>query len=71
MNCMGAPKFPLKYELVGNIIELAPSGYLFNENDRAKFTSLYFRAGDRHGTYKIRNILNIFLGLGKDVVLLC
>ena len=27
----GAPRFPLKYTLSGNIIEFAPPGYLFSE----------------------------------------
>ena len=25
----GAPKFPLRYTLAGNIMEIAPPGYLF------------------------------------------
>lgn len=38
----GAPKFPLRYVLAGNIIEIAPPGYLFNEYDRTRFTRPYF-----------------------------
>lgn len=67
----GAPKFPLRYVLAGNIIEIAPPGYLFNEYDRTRFTRPYFANMDRVGVAKIRSILNQYLVLGKDVVLCC
>lgn len=67
----GKPKFQLKYELAGNIIEIAPPGYLFNEYSRVKFTPQYFRHMDRTGVSKISNILARYSRLGKDVVLCC
>ena len=67
----GKPKFPLKYELAGNIIEIAPPGYLFNEYDRGRFTPRYFQHMDRQGARKIAHILDQYERLGKDVVLCC
>ena len=67
----GAPKFPLRYELAGNIIEIAPPGYLFNEYDRRNFTPPYFQHMDRVGVDKITQILAGYEKLGKDVVLCC
>lgn len=56
----GAPKFPLKYKLAGNIIEIAPPGYLFNVYDRAKFTPPYFMHMDRTGAERIQRILDSY-----------
>ena len=67
----GSPKFPLGYRLDGNIIEIAPPGWLFNEYDREKFTQQYFRNIDKIGIVKILSIINKYLDLGKDVVLCC
>lgn len=67
----GKPKFPLKYPLAGNIIEIAPPGYLFNEYNRARFTPPYFQHMDRQGVRKIAHILAGYEKLGKDVVLCC
>ena len=69
----GAPKFPLKYALSGNSIEIAPPGYLFNENDRVKFTPAYFRHMDRTGARRIAGILASYerIDRSKDVVLCC
>lgn len=69
----GAPKFPLNYELAGNIIEIAPPGYLFNEYERSKFTPAYFRHMDRTGARRIAEILTRYQRLDpkKDVVLCC
>lgn len=67
----GAPKFPLQYRLDGNIMEIAPPGYLFNEYDRAKFTPSYFRHMDRTGVQRIVQILQGYERLGKPVVLCC
>lgn len=67
----GRPKFPLKYTLEGNIIEIAPPGYLFNEYNRARFTPPYFRHLDNVGKDKIVRILDRYEALGKDVVLCC
>lgn len=67
----GAPKFPLQYQLSGNIMEIAPPGYLFNEYDRGRFTPSYFRHMDRTGVAKIWQILRGYEALGKPVVLCC
>lgn len=67
----GKPKFPLKYPLAGNIMEIAPPGYLFNEYDRGRFTPRYFQHMDRQGVDKIVRILAGYERLGKDVVLCC
>lgn len=37
------PRFPVKYRISGDIIQIAPPGYLWNENDRARFREPYFR----------------------------
>lgn len=67
----GMPRFKLKYHLAGNIIQIAPPGYLFHENDRERFTPKYFRHMDQQGANFIQNILNEYLREGKDVVLCC
>lgn len=67
----GMPKFPLKYQLAGNIIEIAPPGYLFREYNRSRFTPRYFEHMDRQGYHKIARILDGYEQLGKDVVLCC
>ena len=67
----GAPKFPLRYQLAGNIMEIAPPGYLFNEYDRSRFTRAYFTNMDRIGVAKVRSILDRYLAQGKDIVLCC
>lgn len=67
----GAPKFPLHYRLDGNIMDIAPPGYLFNEYDRGRFTPRYFQHMDRTGVVKIRKILSQYEAMGKPVVLCC
>ena len=67
----GAPKFPLRYTLAGNIMEIAPPGYLFNEYNRERFTPPYFQHMDRVGTARIAQILRHYEDMGKPVVLCC
>lgn len=67
----GAPKFPLQYRLDGNIMDIAPPGYLFNEYDRARFTPAYFRHMDKAGVNRIAQILRGYEAMGKPVVLCC
>lgn len=67
----GAPKFKLGYSLAGNIIEIAPPGYLFNEYDRKRFTPQYFKHMDRSGPALIARMLSFYEKQGKDVVLCC
>ena len=65
------PKFPLGYKLAGNIIQIAPPGYLFSENDRSRFTPQYFRHMDKTGITLINSILEDYKLAGKPVVLCC
>lgn len=67
----GKPKFPLKYQLAGNIIEIAPPGYLFNEYDRDRFTPRYYQHLDGIGLPHLNEILSGYERMGKDVVLCC
>lgn len=67
----GAPKFALKYNLSGNIIQIAPPGWLFSENNRERFTPQYFWHMEKTGVTRIKDILEQYLALGKDVVLCC
>lgn len=67
----GHPKYALKYSLAGNIMEIAPPGYLFNEYDRGRFTPRYFRHMDQQGVQKIVHILSQYERLGKDIVFCC
>lgn len=67
----GAPKFPLKYKLSGNIIEFAPPGYLFNVYDRAVFTPKFFAHLDRLGVEQAKNLLRPYTSFKKDIVLCC
>ena len=67
----GAPKFRLGYALAGNIMEIAPPGYLFNEYDRRRFTPAYFRYMDRTGVQRIQQLLEHYAAYGKPVVLCC
>lgn len=65
------PKYPLKYTLAGNIIDIAPPRWLFNEYDRKKFTEPYCRNLDKIGFPIINEQIRRYLGKGKDVVLCC
>ncbi len=67
----GAPQFRLGYALAGNIMEIAPPGWLFNEYDRKRFTERYFHNIDRIGVSAIKSILTRYESLGKPVVLCC
>lgn len=67
----GMPRFKLKYQLAGNIIQIAPPRYLFNEYDRIKFTEKYFMYMDGQGIAKIQSFLDTYLIRGRDVVLCC
>lgn len=67
----GEPKFPLSYKLAGNIIEFAPPGYLFHENDRKIFTTKYFQHMDRIGVVKARELIKPYLQYHKPIVLCC
>ena len=65
------PKFPLRYQLQGNIAEIAPPGWLFSETNVERFRTPYFRYLDKTGPFQIKRILENYLSYGKDVVLCC
>ncbi len=65
------PRFPLKYKLAGNIIEFAPPGYLWNENDREVFRPKYFEHMDSIGMDRAAELLFPYMEMGKDIVLCC
>lgn len=65
------PKFPLRYQLQGNIAEIAPPGWLFSETNVERFRTPYFRYLDKTGPFKIKRILENYLSYGKDIVLCC
>ena len=67
----GLPRFKLKYQLEGNIRQIAPPGYLWNENDRERLTPKYFQHMDQQDIKTIQTILNGYLSKGKDVILCC
>lgn len=51
------PKFPLRYQLQGNIAEIAPPGWLFSETNVERFRTPYFRYLNKTGPFKIKRIL--------------
>lgn len=67
----GLPRFRLKYERAGNIIDIAPPRELFNIYDREAFTPPYEAHLDRLGVGRIEAQLKKYLDMGKDVVLCC
>ncbi|MBO6292693.1 MAG: hypothetical protein J6N51_10640 [Selenomonas sp.] len=67
----GLPRFKLKYERAGNIIDIAPPRELFNIYDRDEFTPPYMEHLDRLGVERISAQLRKYTELGKDVVLCC
>jgi hypothetical protein len=68
---LGAPKFQMEYILAGNIREIAPPGFLFRVYDREEFTSKYRANIEKIGVKRIRDILDGYMTLGKDIVLCC
>ena len=68
----GQPKWTLPYKLEGNIIELAPPGYLFGETDREAFTPLFFKHLDRVGKGNVMRLLEQYgYGEVEEMALLC
>ena len=65
------PRFPTKYRISGDIRQIAPPGYLWNENDRARFREPYFKHLEKTGYPVIGAIIQEYLNEGKDVVLCC
>nr|DAX35169.1 MAG TPA: protein of unknown function DUF488 [Bacteriophage sp.] len=65
------PRFPLKYTLAGNIMDIAPPRSLFKENNQQRFAEPYCRNLDRIGFAAIDAQICHYLAQGKDVVLCC
>ncbi len=69
----GAPRFPLGYELAGNIGLLAPYGLREFEDDKTRFEVAYRARLDGFGVVKIQRLLEAFAKATESpgVVLLC
>ena len=67
----GAPRFALGYTLAGNILDIAPPSWLFNENNRSIFTQKYCQNIQAIGVKRLTDILTGYTQLGKDLVLCC
>ncbi len=67
----GKPKFHLDYILSGNIMDIAPPGWLFNEYNRKIFEEKYRQNIERIGISKISMQLAMYERYEKDVVLCC
>ena len=65
------PRYKLKYELAGNIFDIAPTKALFNVYDREAFSSPYKAHLDAVGFEKISEQIHKYVSRGKDVVLCC
>ena len=65
------PRFPLKYALAGNIMDIAPPRSLFKESNLQRFTEPYCRNLDKIGFNVIDAQIHRYLAQGKDVVLCC
>ena len=66
---LGAPKWPLGYEIAGEIKDLMPFG-LLQINDKALYEQKYRERLDRIGIDRIQRQIDSF-GYEKPVVLLC
>lgn len=66
---LGAPKWPLGYEIAGEIKDLMPYG-LLQINDKALYERKYRERLDRIGIDRIQHQIDAF-GFEKPVVLLC
>lgn len=67
---LGMPRWPLGYELAGEIKDLMPVG-MKNIMDIEKFRPLYYRRLDGFGFARIEAQIQKFLAYGKPVALLC
>ena len=65
------PKYKLKYDLAGNIFDIAPTKALFNVYDREDLSPPYKAHLDAVGFEKISEQIHKFVAQGKDVVLCC
>lgn len=67
---LGVPRWPLGYELAGEIKELMPFG-MKNIQNIETFRPLYYQRLDGIGFTRVEAQIQKFRTLGKDVVLLC
>lgn len=65
------PRFKTKYPISGNIIQIAPTKELFNENNRERFTEPYIKHLDEVGFPLIGALIREYRSMGKDLVLCC
>ncbi|MDL2205330.1 hypothetical protein LJC33_00280 [Eubacteriales bacterium OttesenSCG-928-N13] len=68
---LGTPKWPLGYQVVGEVKYLMPFGLLGANVRKDNFERLYRQRLDAYGPEKIAAVLSRFENLGKPVVLLC
>lgn len=67
---IGTPKWPLGYEVAGEIKDLMPWG-LLGKYSHEEFVPRYRSKLDAIGANRIRNSIQRFEAMGKPVVLLC
>lgn len=65
------PRFRVKYQINGNIFQIAPPGYLWNENDMDRFREPYFKHLEKTGFDVLNEKIQSYVNLGKDVVFCC
>lgn len=68
---VGAPKFPLGFDLAGASSMLAPHGAFGRDLDDQEFAAVYRQRLDRFGVDAIRSQLQTLAGDAPGVVLLC
>lgn len=68
---VGSPKWPLGYNISGDISMIAPFGILNRYEEKEDYRRAYMKRLDGYGVDRIHNALSHFEGMGKDVVLLC
>lgn len=65
------PRFPVNYRIAGNIMQIAPPGHLWDENNRERFRAPYYSHLEKAGYPLIEEVIRTYLEKGKDVVLCC
>jgi len=68
---LGAPRFPLKFKLSGNIRQFAPPRYIFGMEDEEAFKRKYLEHLDKLGADGAKLILDCYSKEDQDIVLLC
>ena len=69
---LGQPRFPLKYELSGNIVQLAPNRTIFRMTDKVAFRRRYMDQLNALGKREVEKLINeAWKEPEKDLILLC